>query len=246
MYLDFSNTEIVLIALIFMWTAFVRSGLGFGGIALGLPLMLLLRDEALLWLPIFGIHVLVFSSLALSSRLKDVDWKYLKHSVPYIAPATLVGIFGVISLPNHILVMCVYGFTLIYAIMWLINWTLSSHHALTEKLLLVFGGYIVGMALPGMTLMSSVFMRHVSKEQVRNTLYVLMISITTVRLGSFLAADINMHYLFALALIPFAYIGHYLGMKAHDFIMQNSELFKRIVGGMLIVISLIGLIKLAL
>jgi hypothetical protein len=36
----FSSTELFLVSLIFMWAGFVRTGLGFGGAALGLPLML--------------------------------------------------------------------------------------------------------------------------------------------------------------------------------------------------------------
>lgn len=50
--MDFSNTELILIAVIFIWTGFVRSGLGFGGAALGLPLMLFIYDQPVYWLPI--------------------------------------------------------------------------------------------------------------------------------------------------------------------------------------------------
>jgi uncharacterized membrane protein YfcA len=39
--MGFDNSSLILIGLIFVWTGFVRTGLGFGGAALGLPLMLL-------------------------------------------------------------------------------------------------------------------------------------------------------------------------------------------------------------
>ena len=39
--MTFGNADLVLIGLIFIWAGFVRTGLGFGGAALGLPLMLL-------------------------------------------------------------------------------------------------------------------------------------------------------------------------------------------------------------
>ena len=52
-------------ALIFAWTGFVRSGLGFGGAALGLPLLMLVSGSPIDWLPIIGIHLFIFSGIAL-------------------------------------------------------------------------------------------------------------------------------------------------------------------------------------
>ena len=60
MLLDFSPYQMLAIALVFAWTGFVRSGLGFGGAALGLPLMLFVQNTPLLWLPIIGVHLLFF------------------------------------------------------------------------------------------------------------------------------------------------------------------------------------------
>ena len=57
---DFSLYQMVSIALVFVWTGFVRTGLGFGGAALGLPLMLFVQNNPLLWLPIIGVHLLFF------------------------------------------------------------------------------------------------------------------------------------------------------------------------------------------
>jgi len=45
--MSFDGTTIVLTALIFLWAGFVRTGLGFGGAALGLPLMLILGGTPL-------------------------------------------------------------------------------------------------------------------------------------------------------------------------------------------------------
>lgn len=246
MYLDFSNTQIFLMALIFIWTAMVRSGLGFGGIALGMPFMLLVHDQAIFWLPIFGIHLLFFSALTLRSRFKAVDWSYLGKSGLFIMPAALVGIFGLINLPNTFIVTFFYCFTIVYAFTWLMNWAVQGKQGWLDKFLLMFGGYIIGSGMPGMPLISSVYMRFVTMEQLRNTMFVLISSITIIRLGSFVAADINIHFLFALCLIPTAWIGHYLGMLAHEHIMKNAELFKRVIGAGLILISLLGLLKLYL
>jgi uncharacterized membrane protein YfcA len=54
-----------LIALIFIWSGFERSGLGFGGAVLSLPFLLLVKDAPLVFLPIIAVHLLVFSSLTI-------------------------------------------------------------------------------------------------------------------------------------------------------------------------------------
>ena len=64
--MSFTALELGLVALIFSWSGFVRTGLGFGGAALGLPLMMLIGGSQIDWLPIIGIHLLfcqVFPSL---------------------------------------------------------------------------------------------------------------------------------------------------------------------------------------
>ena len=62
---DLSLIQYVLIALIFIWSGFVRSGLGFGGAVLSLPFLLLVKDDPLVFLPIIAVHLLVFSSLTI-------------------------------------------------------------------------------------------------------------------------------------------------------------------------------------
>jgi len=86
MLFDFSLYQMVSIALVFVWTGFVRTGLGFGGAALGLPLLLFVHNNPLLWLPIIGVHFTVFFGLTLLKRLHNVDWQYLRHSSIYIIP----------------------------------------------------------------------------------------------------------------------------------------------------------------
>ena len=41
---DFSLLQLLLIGLLFVWTGFVRTGLGFGGAALGLPPLLFIHN----------------------------------------------------------------------------------------------------------------------------------------------------------------------------------------------------------
>lgn len=241
MLLDFSTTQIALIGLIFLWTGFVRSGLGFGGAALGLPLMLFIDNQPLFWLPIIGSHLLFFSGLTLRTRLNNVSWVYLKRSSFYIVPAALVGVLGLINLPNLWLVTFIYTVTLFYAVIWLMNWAIHSTNAWVDKVLLIIGGYVAGTSLTGAPLMVAVFMRNVAMDQLRNTLFVLWFVLVTIKMSTFAALGIDLHLESSLMLLPVAAIGHVLGLKAHEQILRNDQLFKRILGGVLIFICLLAL-----
>jgi hypothetical protein len=63
-------------------------------------------------------------------------------------------------------------------------------------------------------------------------------------MSAFAALGIKLHFISALALIPVAAIGHIAGLKAHDAIMQNDQVFRRWVGGGLMLVSLLGFWKL--
>ena len=244
MLFDLLPGQMLVVALIFVWTGFVRTGIGFGGAALGLPLMLFIEPNPLIWLPIIGTHLLIFSSLTLRTRLNNVDWGYLKLSSVLIVPAALVGVLGLISLPTTWLLIFIYSISLFYACIWLLNWAIESHNPLVDKLLLLLGGYVAGTSLTGAPLMVAVYMRNVSKEQLRNTLFVLWFTLVTIKMSAFAALGINLHFLTALALLPVAAIGHVAGLKTHELILKNDQAFKRWVGGGLMLVSLLGLWKL--
>ena len=224
-----------------MWTGFVRSGLGFGGAALGLPLMLFIYDQPVYWLPIIGAHLLFFTSLTLRSRLDNVDWAYLKKSSIYIIPPALVGVFGLITLPNNLLIIFIYSVTLFYAVIWFLNMNIRSNNEWFDKFLLAIGGYVAGTSLTGAPLMVAVYMRNVTAEQLRNTLFVLWFILVTIKMTTFKILGVDIHLLTALYLLPVAAIGHVVGIKTHELILKNDQLFKRIIGGVLMVISLLGL-----
>lgn len=244
MLLHFDLTQTLLIALIFVWTGFVRTGLGFGGAALGLPLMLFIDDRPLFWLPIIGAHLLFFSGLTLRTRLDNVDWAYLRRSSVFIIPAALVGVFGLINLPNRWLLIFIYAITLFYAFIWVMNWAISSRHDWVDKLLLILGGYVAGTSLTGAPLMVAVYMRNVAKEQLRNTLFVLWFILVAIKMGTFAALGVELHLYTALLLLPVAAIGHVLGLRAHEAIIRNDAHFKRWTGIGLMIVSGLGLLKL--
>jgi uncharacterized membrane protein YfcA len=241
MLLHFGLTQTALIGLIFLWTGFVRTGLGFGGAALGLPLMLFVDNQPLLWLPIIGSHLLFFSGLTLGTRLNNVDWRYLQRSALFIIPAALVGVFGLLNLPNQWLLVFIYSITLFYAFIWTINWSIHSHSPWVDKLLLILGGYIAGTSLTGAPLMVAVYMRNVAKGQLRNTLFVLWFILVAIKMTTFAVVGVDLHLLTALTLLPVAAIGHVAGLKAHDAILRNDQRFKRVMGAGLMVVSILGL-----
>lgn len=244
MLLDLPLSQILLVALLFLWAGFVRTGLGFGGAALGLPLMLFIEPDPLTWLPIIGIHLLFFSSLTLRTRLDNVDWDYLRQSSVLIVPAALVGVLGLISLPTMWLLIFIYSISLFYACIWLLNWAIESHNPVVDKILLLLGGYVAGTSLTGAPLMVAVFMRNVSKDQLRNTLFVLWFTLVAIKMTAFVMLGINLHFLTALALLPVAAIGHFAGLRTHEVILKNDQAFKRWVGGGLMLVSPLGLMKL--
>ncbi len=239
--LDFSLSEILVIGIIFIWTGFVRSGLGFGGGALGLPLMLFVYNNPIFWLPIIGFQLLFFSSLTLRTKLGNVDWNYLLKSYIFILPTALVGIFGLLTLPNNWLLIFIYSITLFYAIMWLLDKTLHSNKDWLDKALLSLGGYVAGTSLTGAPLMVAVFIRHVNRYQLRDTLFALWFTLVIIKMLTFASVEVDLHFYSALLLLPVSAIGHIIGLKAHNYVIQNDKLFKRIIGGILTIISILGL-----
>jgi len=237
MFPDFSLLEIALTGLLFMWAGFVRSGLGFGGAALGLPFMLLIYNQPVYWIPLIGLHLLFFSALTLRTRLNNVNWDYLKSSLLYIIPPALIGVFGLLNLPNLWVVTFIYGITLVYAAMWLFNKSFHSENTWIDKLLLIFGGYIAGTSLTGAPLMVAVYVRNVVQSQLRNTLFVLWFILVVIKMTTFAVLGVDLNVLTSVALLPVAAVGHFIGLKTHDVILRNDVLFKRVIGGMLVVVS---------
>jgi len=242
--LDLSLYQMIVVTFVFVWAGFVRTGLGFGGAALGLPLMLFVQNNPLTWLPIISVHLLFFSGLTLLNRLHNVDWRYLRSSSFYIIPPAIIGVFGLVNLPVLWLNSFIYAITLFYGFIWLFNRGIESHNVWADRMLLVLGGYVAGISLTGAPLMVAVYMRNVSKHQLRDTLFVLWFILVSIKMTTFVVLSVNLHFLTSLTLLPIAAIGHVLGLKAHNVIMRNDLLFKRWIGGGLIIVSLLGLVEL--
>ena len=240
----FTTSQLVAIVLIFIWTGFVRSGIGFGGAALGLPLLLLVDDKPLVFLPVIGTHLLFFTSLTLASRIQNVNWPVVGKVMAVIILPKIAGLIGLFSFPNYWLVMAVFSITLFYGFTWLINYTIKSQSKTVDMVLLMLGGYVSGTSLIGAPLIAAVVARYVSRIQLRETLFVLWIILVTFKMGAFIAYEVELQWQFSLFLLPFVGIGHYVGLKAHDYLVaSDSTTFHRFLGASLVVVSLAGLIK---
>ena len=239
----FTSFEILFISLIFVWIGFVRTGLGFGGAVLGLPLLMLVGGSPIDWLPIIGIHLLFFSGIALARSLNTIDWSYLKRSLPWILPAKIIGVIGLISLPPIVMTLIVYSITSFYALTWMLNYNIASREGWVSRLLLILGGYISGTSLNGAPLLVAVYMQNIDVKRLRNTLFVLWFLLVTIKMSAFLIVDVYINWQFSLMLIPVAALGHFVGLKVHDRIIENDTQFKRWMGSVLILICIAGLTK---
>jgi uncharacterized membrane protein YfcA len=238
-----TTTEIAFISLIFVWIGFVRTGLGFGGAVLGLPLLMLVKGSPIDWLPIIGIHLLFFSGIALANNLDTVDWKYFKKSLPWILPAKVVGVIGLISLPPTVMTIIVYSITFFYALTWVMNFKIASSEGWASRLLLILGGYISGTSLNGAPLLVAVYMQNIDIKKLRNTLFVLWFLLVMIKMSAFVIVDVYINWQFSLMLIPVAALGHFVGLKVHDRVIENDTIFKRWMGGALVLICIVGLTK---
>ena len=240
----FTTGQLIAIGLIFIWTGFVRTGIGFGGAALGLPLLLLVDDKPLIFLPIIGTHLLIFTSLTLSSRIHNVNWSVVWRVMAVIIIPKIAGLIGLFSFPSLWVVIAVFSITLFYGVTWVFDYKIKSNSKLVDNILLVLGGYVSGTSLIGAPLIAAVVAKQVTRIQLRETLFVLWMILVTFKMGAFIAYDVELQWKFSLVLLPLVAIGHFLGLKAHDYLLQTeSTTFHRYLGVSLIVVSLAGLLK---
>ncbi|MDC1317815.1 sulfite exporter TauE/SafE family protein [Candidatus Thioglobus sp.] len=239
----FSSLELLMIAIIFTWIGFVRTGLGFGGAVLGLPILMLIGGSPIDWLPIIGIHLLFFSSITLSNSLRQVDWRYLKKSLPWILPAKIIGVIGLLSLPPNVMTVIVYLITILYSLTWINNSQIISKKTWVNNLLLFFGGYLSGTSLMGGVLLVAVYMNHIDLKKLRNTLFVLWFFLVSIKMVAFMAVGVYIDWRFSLMLIPVAALGHFIGLRMHERMIKSDAKFKRWMGGVLIIVCMAGLLK---
>lgn len=246
-----------LIFVLFIWSGFVRTGLGFGGALLTMPFILLIDNRPLIYLPVIALHLLIFSPITLwQSRRQQgaagklfaqVDWALIKRTLPIMLPAKLLGVIGIINLPNHIITPIIYGVVGIYALSYVLNKPIVSSKAWMDWPLLSLGAYFSGTSLVGGPLIMAVYIGKVAKEQMRDTIFVLWFILVAIKMLSFLLLGVDLQLAAHLWALPAAFIGHVLGEYFHRFLIQREQkVFFRIVGGFLLLACAGGLIKQAM
>ncbi|OUS23156.1 permease ['Osedax' symbiont bacterium Rs2_46_30_T18] len=249
--------QLVLIGLVFVWSGFVRSGLGFGGAVLALPFLLLIHNDPLLFLPLIAVHLLIFSSWmaitnhrkvnrgrAKSDNLATIDWKYLKYALLVMIIPKLVGVFGLLTMPAKWMTSIIFVVVFVYAIGYVLNRPFKSNSKILDAVFLMLGGYISGASLIGAPLIVAVFASHVAKEQLRDTLFVLWFILVLIKVSAFALAGVDFQWLQHLWLLPLVTIGHVLGQQFHlKLVNASTGVFYRFIGSVLLLISILGLYK---
>jgi len=240
--ISLSIPEWVFIALVFFWSGLVRSGLGFGGAALALPLMLLVVDRPLLWLPMLATHLLIFSTITVYNRFDRIDWAYILRSFPIFLVPKILGVLGLVSLPNEMLVYIIYGITFLYGLTYFFNYSFVSNNRVVDMFLLMVGGYASGVTLMGAPLISAVYARHVALENLRITLFFLWIILVAIKMSAFVMFDVDLQFKYAMLSLPFVGAGHLIGLKLHaKLIGGDGHKYKQVLGAVLVVICGYGI-----
>ena len=228
----------------------MRSGLGFGGAVLTLPFLLLILDQPLVFLPLIAVHLLVFSSLTVyQSHRSDnsettVNWPFIKRALLIMAIPKAIGVAGVITLPGAIISGFIFVIVSIYSVSYILNRPFKSRSKTVDNLLLGIGGYVSGTSLIAAPLVVPVAASQVSKEQLRDTLFVLWFILVAVKLAAFIWAGVDMQWVHHLWLLPCAAVGHVIGLRFHDYTLRaDTAVFFRVIGSGLLMVSLVGIVR---
>ncbi|WP_372796768.1 TSUP family transporter [Litorivivens sp.] len=243
--------QYALIGLIFVWSGFVRSGLGFGGAVLSLPFLLLVHNDALVFLPLIAAHLLVFASITViqNNRGKPqqggtVDWHYLRYLLLIMIIPKMVGVFGLVTLPSALMSGVIFSVVAVYSLSYIFNRPFQSKSRVVDTVFLLLGGYISGTSLIGAPLIIAVAAQHVAKEKLRDTLFVLWLVLVAIKMAAFVYFDVDLQLIHHLWLLPCALIGHVIGLRFHEHMLQaDTAVFMRVLGSALLLISLVGLTR---
>ncbi len=234
--------QLIAIGTGFVWSGFVRSGLGFGGAALTLPLLLMVHNDVLLYLPAICWQLLFFSSLTVATRLDNVNWRYLGKLVLLLALPFAAGLFGLLNLSPQVLAVFVYLITLLYGSLYTLDRVMVSRNRLMDGICLIGGGYVSGVSLIGAPLIVAYSTLRLPATQLRDTLFVVWIVLVVGKLATFTAAGVNLQWQLSALTLPLAAFGHFMGLKVHTRLVgAQRRQFNRVIGLGLCTVSILGL-----
>lgn len=258
---ELSSLQLALIFVIFVWSGFVRSGLGFGGAVLALPFLLLVHNQPLVFLPVIAVQLVVFSATTVlgdllrhyhsgvlatvdgeTRRVSPVNWRALRAALAVMLIPKLIGVFGLITLPPVLMSGIIFGIIFVYAVSYLLDRPFVSNSRRLDFLFLVAGGYVSGTSLVGAPLIVAVLARRMPAAQLRDTLFVLWFILVAIKLGAFVYAGVSLQWQAQLWLFPAAFMGHLLGLYFHRYTLRrDTRMFFRVLGAALLVCSAAGL-----
>ena len=254
--IELSFIQLAAIALIFAWSGFVRSGIGFGGALFTLPFLLLVLDDPLVFLPIISIHLLFFASTTvIGDHLKnatsnsnekhiktEVNWWFVRYSMAIMVIPKLAGVIGLLVLPAELTNIIIFVLIAAYSLTYIFDMPMRSSSRLMDFSFLTFGAYISGTSLVGGPLIIAVAMRYIKPHEYRSTLFVIWFVLVSIKLSALAYAEVDLQLVNALLLLPFAGIGHLIGLKTHQWLLQrDNRSFYRNIGLLLLITSCVGL-----
>jgi len=245
------------IALLFVWSGFVRSALGFGGAVLTLPFLLMVYNAPLVFLPIISVHLLLFSLLTVvQSHLRTVkqeetdqggtvNWGFLRYALPLMIVPKLIGVAGVITLPADIVSGFIFIVVSVYAVTYILDRPFKSKSKSLDAFFLLLGGYVSGTSLIAAPLVVPVAASRMEKYQLRDTLFVLWFVLVGIKLVAFMLGGVDLQWQQHLWLLPCATIGHVIGLRFHSYTLRaDTKVFFRMLGVGLLLVSLAGILRL--
>ncbi|WP_323813531.1 sulfite exporter TauE/SafE family protein [Cellvibrio sp. NN19] len=155
----------------------------------------------------------------------------------------LIGVAGLLTIPASIMSAIIFAIISVYSITYILNKPFKSSHPVSDGIFLSLGAYISGTSLIGAPLIMSVYMAHVAREKLRDTLFVLWFILVCIKMVAFLIAGVDLQLQAHLWLLPAAFVGHFFGLKFHKHLVNaDPVIFYRVIGCALLVVSLFGLV----
>lgn len=238
----------------------MRSGLGFGGALFTIPFLLLIHNDPLFFLPIISLHLLFFAALTLlpnkpsskgttkkqgtENNQPSVNWRFVRFALLIMIIPKLAGVVGLLILPSDLMNCIIFLLIGAYSLTYIIGQPLQSNSRVLDAVFLVLGAYISGTSLIGGPLVIAVAMRHIKSHEFRNTLFVLWTVLVSIKLCAFAYAGVDLQFAAAFWLLPFAAIGHFIGLRFHQQLLQQTNArFYQILGSVLLTTSIAGIVQ---
>lgn len=240
--MTFEPIILVFLAILIVWSGFIRSAFGFGGNALMLPLALLVIPDPLVIIPIVIMQAVIFNGLEVMRQPHKVAWKTVFRLLAVMALPFVAGVYGLIQLPSEILALGVYIITLIYALSYIFPMKLVINSKIAQFFSLILGGYVTGFSFAGGPPVVAVAAKHIPKQMLRNSLMALWVVAGSIKLVTLSLANVDLQIFLQLFTLPAAIIGHIIGNYYHNRIVHVSD-FYRIIGVVLLLVSMAGIAK---